>query len=262
MTGDDSEVALERALWGGLRRYTPAQIALGRVGASLPTAELLRFSTAHARARDAVHAPFHAQQLASSLEAQGFATLEARSMARDRTVYLHRPDLGRRLDPACVSQLTPPLPPPAQRLTIIVADGLSAQAAERHALPLLLELRPRLEQWSLDAIVVAQQARVALADAIGELRGAEAAVILLGERPGLSAPDSLGVYLLYAPRPGRTDADRNCISNVHAQGLAYANAAHTLETLLHQARRAGRSGIAIKDTSGKPAALDPGQLLS
>jgi len=235
--------------WTELRRYTQARIALGRVGASLPTAEVLRFSMAHARARDAVHTALDAQAIQSALQAAGFATLFARSQAADRAEYLRRPDLGRRLHPDCIAGLTPGGPAPPQRLTVVVADGLSALAATRHALPLLRELRPRLADWSLDAVVVATQARVALADAIGNLRGAEAAVILLGERPGLSAPDSLGIYLLYAPRPGRSDAERNCISNVRQHGLSYAEAAHCLHSLLGQARRAGRSGIAIKPGS-------------
>lgn len=241
--------------WSDLRRYTQARIALGRVGASLKTSAVLDFSLAHARARDAVHAALQTEELRSALERAGFATLLATSQATDRAEYLRRPDLGRRLHPDCVAGLTPGEAVPPHRLTMVIGDGLSALAAARHALPLLLALRPQLDDWALDAVVIATQARVALADPIGELRGAEAAVILLGERPGLSAPDSLGVYLLYAPRPGRTDAERNCISNVRQQGLPYAEAAHKLHYLLAQARLAGRSGLAIKDGSRIPSQL-------
>ncbi len=245
--------------WTDLRRYTQAHIALGRVGASLPTSEVLSFSMAHARARDAVQAALDVPAIRDVLEHAGFPALPAKSQASDRAEYLRRPDLGRRLDPHCMEALKPVGLIPPHRLTVVVADGLSALAVTRHALPLLMELRPRLADWSLDTVIVATQARVALADAIGELRGAEAAVILLGERPGLSAPDSLGAYLLYAPRPGRTDAERNCISNIRGQGLSYAEAAHKLQFLLGQARQAGRGGLAIKDSSSGQAGL-PGPL--
>ncbi len=138
---------------------------------------------------------------------------------------------------------------PKDRLTVIVADGLSAIAAKEHALHLLLALRGLLLDWTIDTIMIATQARVALSDQIGELRGAEATLILLGERPGLSSPDSLGAYLTYGPQPGRSDAERNCVSNIHAAGLSYAEAAHKIDHLLRRSREAGRSGVAIKDDS-------------
>ena len=239
--------------WQALRRYTPARIALGRVGASLPTAEVLAFSMAHARARDAVHLPLDRAFVAASLIEQGFATLCVESQAADRSEYLRRPDLGRALLPACRELLHPASPVPAHRLTIVVGDGLSSLAPIRHALPLLVAFRSQLAgcstQWELDTVFLATQARVALADQIGALRGAEAVVMMLGERPGLSSPDSLGVYLTYAPRPGLTDADRNCISNVRHEGLSYAEAAYKLHYLLEQARLASRSGVLIKDAS-------------
>ena len=209
--------------WSGLRRFTPARIALGAVGASLPTSELLAFSLAHARARDAVHLAFESEALAASFEAAGFPILYARSQATNRLEYLSRPDLGRRLDPASVPALTLHGPAPANRLTVVVADGLSSLAAARHALPLLLALKPHLSSWQLDSVVLATEARVALSDPIGQLREAEAVLILLGERPGLSSVDSLGAYLTYAPRPGRTDAERNCVSNIRIGGLPYEN---------------------------------------
>jgi ethanolamine ammonia-lyase small subunit len=239
--------------WQALRKYTSARIALGRVGSSLPTAEVLGFSMAHARARDAVHLPLDADALAAALEQAGFPTLRARSLAANRSEYLRRPDLGRRLHTDCRAALTPSEPPPAHRLTVVVGDGLSALAPTRHALPLLVAVREQITRltfnWEMDAVIIASQARVALSDEIGELRGAEAAVILLGERPGLSSPDSLGVYMTYAPRPGRTDAERNCLSNVRREGLSYAEAAYKLIYLLDQARLRGASGVAIKDSS-------------
>jgi ethanolamine ammonia-lyase small subunit len=239
--------------WFGLRRYTPARLALGRVGASLPTREVLAFSMAHAGARDAVHLPFDADALELSLQQAGFSTVQVRSRATHRAEYLRRPDLGRRLHPDCKALLVSAEPAPAHRLTLVIGDGLSSLAPTRHALPLMLELRAQLDPlaagWQLDSLVIARQARVGLADEIAELRGAEAAVILLGERPGLSSPDSLGIYMTYAPRPGRTDAERNCLSNIREAGLSYAEAAYKLVYLLEQARLAGRSGVAIKDGS-------------
>ncbi len=245
--------------WSALRRHTPARIALGRIGASLPTGEVLAFSMAHARARDAVHLPLDSDALALSLEAAGFRTVQVRSLAAGRSEYLRRPDLGRRLHPQAHAVLALEQPAPPHRLALVVADGLSSLAATRHALPLLLALRaelhpegrsaPSLPGWEPDTIVIASEARVALADQIGALRGAEAVVLLIGERPGLSSPDSLGIYLTYAPHPGRSDAERNCLSNVREQGLSYAEAAYKLHWLLNQARLAGKSGVAIKDHS-------------
>jgi ethanolamine ammonia-lyase small subunit len=170
-------------------------------------------------------------------------------MARDRREYLCRPDLGRSLAPECVANLRVDKRRPGL-LSVVVADGLAPMAAERNAVALLKYLREGLEGWTLDRVVVATQARVALGDAIGELRGAEAVLILLGERPGLTSPDSLGAYLTYAPRVGRTDAERNCISNIRAGGLSAELAARRLAQLLKGARALGMSGVGLKDTSG------------
>ena len=244
--------------WVSLRRFTEARIALGRVGGSLPTAEVLSFSLAHARARDAVHLPLDTEAVAASFDRAGFAVLRARSQAATRQEYLSRRDLGRRLDPDCVASLRENGAPPPQRLTFIVADGLSSLAITRHALPLIQELRSRISGWAIDAVVIATQARVALGDEIGSLRRAAAVVVFIGERPGLSSPDSLGIYMTYAPRPGRSDAERNCISNVREAGLTYPDAAARLGRLLQQARLAGGSGTAIKDrseASGAPRLL-------
>ena len=250
--------------WRALRRYTPARLALGRVGASLPTREVLNFSMAHAQARDAVHLPLDAEALAAAMGEAGFQTLCVRSRATTRAEYLRRPDLGRRLHPGDTAKVLALEPSARQRLTVVVGDGLSSLAPARHALPLLLAVQAQLAQlqgWSLDApILLATQARVALADEVGQLRGSDAVVMLLGERPGLSSPDSLGVYLTYAPRIGCSDAQRNCLSNVRQQGMSYAETAYRLLYLLEQVCAAGRSGVAIKDGSSwldTPPALAP-----
>jgi ethanolamine ammonia-lyase small subunit len=234
--------------WLALRRYTDARVALGRVGASLPTREVLDFDMAHARARDAVQIPLDTSALEEQLNKAGFTTLHAHSRAANRSEYLRRPDLGRQLAAECREALRM-REPTDRRLTVVVADGLSAFAAVRHAVPLLAELRGRLTAWSLDAVIIATQARVALADEVGELRGSEALAILIGERPGLSSPDSLGIYMTYAPRRGRIDAERNCISNIRPGGLHYDEAAFRLHYLLEQARLQGESGVAVKDLS-------------
>ena len=267
MSADEfAEIARgDRERWTHLSRYTPARVALGRVGASLPTAEVLAFSLAHARARDAVHLPLDTEALAAALEAEGFATVQVRSQARDRSEYLRRPDLGRRLHSEDRVLLLDQAPPaPAGRLTCVVADGLSSLAPARHALPLLQELRSRLTReacpWRVDTVILASQARVALGDEIGELRGATAVVVLIGERPGLSSPDSLGLYLTYAPHPGCSDAERNCISNVRSGGLSYAEAAYKLDYLLDRALAAGVTGVSVKDASEWQPELSAGAL--
>ncbi len=254
--------------WAELRRHTPARIALGRAGSSLPTAELLRFNAAHAQARDAVHLPLDSATLAADLAAAGFATLQVRSQASHREQYLRRPDLGRRLDAASAACLLDarrglslqPMEQPVDLLfdlTIVLADGLSAQATQRHALPLLLALRAALglgsgqvPTLSLAPLVIAEQARVALADEVGALLQTRVVLILLGERPGLSSPDSLGAYLTHAPAIGLTDAMRNCVSNIRPAGLPYAQAAQRIAWLLHESLRRRLSGVALKDDSG------------
>jgi ethanolamine ammonia-lyase small subunit len=237
--------------WHALRRYTPARIALGRCGASLPTDELLRFGVAHAQARDAVHLPFDAAALANELQALGFETIEVASAAGDRATYLRRPDLGRRLDDASRERLASVDRDDGDvtRLGVVVGDGLSAAAVHAHAVPLLREARPLLEAagFRLAPIVLAHQARVALGDEIGAVLGVQAVAVLIGERPGLSSPDSLGVYLTWAPRVGRVDAERNCISNIRAAGLGYAETAHKLAWLLVGAQLLGATGVALKE---------------
>lgn len=231
--------------WQDLRSHTAARIGLGRVGASMPTAELLRFGLAHAQARDAVHSVLDAAVLAQALQAAGFRTMEVKSMAPDRQTYLLRPDLGRRIDPESRLLLEQA---PRVDIALVIADGLSAQAAARHALPVAMLLRDALGGWPAP-VVIAQQGRVALGDDIGAALGARLAIVMLGERPGLSSPDSLGIYLTWGPRPGRMDSERNCISNVRPEGLSYEAAAHKLHYLVRQALVRQLSGVALKDES-------------
>lgn len=236
--------------WADLRRHTPARIALGRAGSSLPSVELLRFAAAHAQARDAVHIALDTRKLSDDLAAQGLATLTVRSRAADRTSYLRRPDQGRRLDAADALRLHASARGTVD-LALVLGDGLSAVALQQHAAPLLAALLPSLAPGlRLAPLVIATQARVALADEIGALLQARLVLILLGERPGLSAPDSLGAYLTHAPQIGCQDAQRNCVSNIRPAGLPLALAAKRLAWLLHEALRRRLSGVALKDDSG------------
>jgi ethanolamine ammonia-lyase small subunit len=251
--------------WSALRAFTPARIALGRTGASQPTAALLAFSLAHAQARDAVHEAFDAASMSIELQADGVQTIVVHSRATDRPMYLRRPDLGRRLDAASCDRLRKAAEDAkaAPDLVLVVADGLSALAVSRHAQPMLKAIRSQLPGWSIGPVVLAEQARVALGDDVGELLGARAVALLVGERPGLTSPDSLGIYLTWAPRVGRSDAERNCISNIRPEGLSYEQAAVTLAGLLEGAKRLGTSGIMLKDETPTPASealgarLDP-----
>jgi ethanolamine ammonia-lyase small subunit len=239
--------------WQALRRHTAARIGLGRVGASMPTAELLRFGLAHAAARDAVHGALDGAALAGALQAQGFDALQVSSMAPDRQAYLLRPDLGRSLHPDSRALLQQA---PRADIALVIADGLSAQAATRHALPVAMLLRAALGGWPAP-VIVAQQGRVALGDDIGAALGARLAIVMLGERPGLSSPDSLGIYLTWSPRPGRMDSERNCISNVRPAGLDYAAAARKLYFLMTQALLRQTSGVMLKDESDTAQPLAP-----
>ena len=235
--------------WIALRRHTPARISLGRAGTSLPTHELLRFAAAHALARDAVHLPLDVEALLAELgPAADVATpLHVTSRASSRVEYLTRPDLGRQLAPASADLLAADA---AVGLCIVIGDGLSAIAAQRHAAPLLAELATA--GVAADRVVVATQARVALGDEIGERLGAALVLMLLGERPGLSSPDSLGAYLTWAPKPGRADSERNCVSNIRPEGLPLAQAAVRVAWLVRESRRRRVTGIALKDDSEVP----------
>jgi ethanolamine ammonia-lyase small subunit len=226
--------------WTDLRRFTPARVALGRAGDGLPTAAHLDFQAAHAAARHAVHAALDVATLQTELAAAGLDSIPIHSEAPDRRTYLLRPDLGRRLR-NCTT-----LPRAPGAMLFVVCDGLSAIAVQRHAVPLLRHIVPRLH-GSMAPIVIAEQGRVALGDQIGEAMGAEAVSVLIGERPGLSAADSLGVYLTWQPRPGRTDAERNCTSNVRSEGLPPQAAADKLLWLIGQMRRLRLTGVLLKD---------------
>ena len=235
--------------WRPLRSLTSARIALGRAGGSLPTPELLSFQLDHARARDAVQMEFDDATIARDIESRGQRVLRVNTQAASRAAFLKRPDLGRRLDDASQTLLANTrkqiVEPPD--LVIIITDGLSAAAAHALAIPLLSELLTRLNGWSLAAIVIARFGRVALQDDIGGILSAKIALTLIGERPGLGSPDSLGAYLVHTPAPGLTDARRNCVSNIHAKGLPHALAADTICWLLTESRRRGISGVALKN---------------
>ena len=239
--------------WHAWRAATPARLALGRAGSGMPTDETLRFGWAHAMARDAIHAALDADALERVLQTQGWTVARARSRAADRTTYLRRPDLGRQLDADDAARLRAGRVAAfgaAHEVCIVIGDGLSSLAIERHAVPLLAALRRRLpEDTRFAPVVIAAQARVALADEIGELFGARLSVMLIGERPGLSSPDSLGLYLTHGPRRGRHDAERNCISNVRLEGLSYEAAAFKLAWLMREALRRGLTGVGLKDES-------------
>ncbi len=235
-----------------LRDLTPARVGLGRAGASMPTRALLEFTLDHARARDAVHAAFDIPALVSGLGDLGLAAFEVCSRARNRKDYLRRPDLGRTLDPAS-QHLLASHNGGSCRLALVVADGLSPTAVKAHSIELIRSLIPRLavERIEIGHAVVASGARVALGDEIGAILGARMVVVLIGERPGLSAPDSLGAYLTFAPRPGRTDAERNCVSNIHGSGLGYDEAAFKIAWLIREGLAREVTGVALKDDSGE-----------
>jgi ethanolamine ammonia-lyase small subunit len=236
--------------WAPLRELTAARIALGSAGGSLPTARQLEFQADHARARDAVHAALDAESLAGELARAGLEVIHAHSAAADRATYLQRPDLGRRLDDASRARLATSASDPHDAV-LVVADGLSALAVQRHAASLAADVAGRLraDGWRLAPVVIVRQGRVAIGDEVGALLGAGLVAVLIGERPGLSAPDSLGVYLTHDPRPGRVDAERNCISNIRPEGLPIPAAAHRLAWLMTEARRRAVTGIRLRDES-------------
>ena len=234
-----------------LRNLTPARVGLGRSGAGVPTEALLAFTLDHARARDAVHAAFDAAAVTQGLGDLGLPTSEVRSRAGDRKDYLRRPDLGRQLDEASQQALSETSGAPC-RLAIVVGDGLSSAAVNRHAVELVRRLVPHLTAagFGIGRAVVASGARVALGDEIGAMLGADMIVMLIGERPGLSTPDSLGAYLTINPRIGLTDAERNCVSNIHGAGLGYDEAAFKIAWLVREGSARQVTGVALKDESG------------
>ena len=257
--------------WRRLRQFTAARIGLGRSGVSLPTRELLAFQLAHAQARDAVHTPLDFDQLSQQLEAlaDDYPLLNQRpplrlhSEAVDRPTYLQRPDLGRSLDQAsrvllkqeqaATGNSATDTTESAFDLAIVIADGLSATAIASNAAAFIGQLCQQIQasqhDWSLAPITLVEQGRVAIGDDVGELLNARMVLMLIGERPGLSSPDSLGLYLTFAPQTGLTDARRNCISNVRPQGLNYGEAASKTLYLMKEAQRLQLSGVDLKDRS-------------
>lgn len=234
--------------WSHLRRHTPARIALGRAGSSLPTGELLAFAADHADARDAVYSEWNLAALIDSLSMIGLPVLSLHSQVQERASYLKRPDLGRGLDKSSAAAVSTAAASETD-VSLIVGDGLSAIAAQRHAASVLVQLVPGLQarRFSIGPICVVRQARVAIQDEIGSLLKARVAVILIGERPGLGAVDSLGAYLVYKPLIGNTDAQRNCISNIRPGSLEPTSAAEALGWLVEQSLIRQISGIHLKD---------------
>jgi ethanolamine ammonia-lyase small subunit len=230
--------------WAELRSTTRARIGLGRTGNAMPVRDVLDFQLAHARARDAVHRTLNTAILTKAIP----DSMITRSQAPDRTTYLRRPDLGRKLDPAA----RPPSSDPYDAV-FVIADGLSAAGVQHQAPALLNVCLARLTGWSIAPVVIATQARVALGDEIGAGFQATLCVMLIGERPGLTVANSLGVYLTYQPRPGRRDSERNCLSNIHADGLSIETAADMLVWLMTEARNRKLTGVALKADSLLPS---------
>lgn len=248
--------------WHLFRQRTAARIGLGRAGISLPTREVLALAAAHASARDAIHARVDMPKLKAGLAALGLETLSIESNSVDRQRYLLRPDQGRTLSAASHSLLAS-VAKAQHDIAIVIGDGLSARAVNAHALAVVGALLPHVQRMSLTLapVVVATGARVALGDEIGALLKARLVAVLIGERPGLSSPDSLGIYLTYDPRPGRSDAERNCISNVRAEGIAPVDAAAKLAWLMREALSRGLTGVGLKDESDwLPAGTEKAQL--
>jgi ethanolamine ammonia-lyase small subunit len=240
---------LEQDFWAALRSVTAARIGLRRAGASLATAPLLDFKLAHARARDAVHEALDEAQLLEDIGRLGVETLAIASAAEDRQRFLLRPDLGRTLAPGAEERLAPLSGD--YDVAFVVADGLSARAVQTHAQPVLAEAIPalRAQGWRIGPVVVVRYGRVAIGDTVGMLLNARCVAMLIGERPGLSAPDSMGAYLTWQPQPDTKDADRNCISNIRPDGIDYAQASFKLLYLLRAVRAQGISGVRLKDNS-------------
>lgn len=236
--------------WVALKRYTDARIGLGRAGSGQPTREVLKFSLAHAMARDAVTRPMDWAPVEQGLKGLGLGSRRVHSAAESRDIYLRRPDLGRQLHPNSRQALTQEKGP-APDLLILIGDGLSSTAVSANAVPFMTAFLPHVKKngWRMGPVLLAGMARVALGDEAGEYLGAQAVAVLIGERPGLSSPDSLGIYLTYAPKVGRTDAERNCISNVRVGGLSYEEGAFKLAWLLREALRRRLTGVQLKDES-------------
>jgi ethanolamine ammonia-lyase small subunit len=245
--------------WHELKQFTPARIALGRTGISLPTRACLDFQLAHALARDAVNIPLNFAKLEQHLNLQGHQTLVLPTQAENQSIYLQRPDLGRLLSTSAIACLERALPPTAADAVVVIADGLSSMAIEHHAKPFLSLLLPKLQQigYALAPLCLVKHGRVAIGDAIAEHFSARLCIVLIGERPGLSSPDSMGIYFTYQAKPGTsTDANRNCISNIHKSGLGYEQALEKLLFLIKKAEELLLSGVCLKDETTDAAPND------
>lgn len=237
--------------WESLKRFTDARIAIGRSGASLPTEEVLSFALAHARARDAVHTSFCPQPIEQGLQSLGLATIRAKSRVPDRATYLARPDYGRRLSRASAEALSALDAAPSD-IAIVIADGLSTTAVAENAVAFISHLLPMLREANLTLapVAIVENGRVALGDEVGALLKARMVIMAIGERPGLSSVDSLGAYLTFGPKIGRSDAERNCISNIRPAGLKPKLAADKAFWLTHEALRRGLTGVNLKEAAG------------
>ncbi|XOB61266.1 ethanolamine ammonia-lyase subunit EutC [Campylobacterota bacterium DY0563] len=254
---NDNQNVIENP-WAALREYTDARIGLGRAGVSIPTTESLNFQLAHAQAQDAVHLPLDVETVIEQLENANlyqeiFTPILLHSQAVNRTTYLQRPDLGRRLDKKSIETLTKvnTLKDEKYDLSIVVVDGLSSLAIKENAAifikKLIEELNTDKESWNLAPITIVQQGRVAIGDEVGEILNSKTTIVLIGERPGLSSPDSMGLYLTYNPKVGLTDESRNCISNIRIEGLSYEEGIKKAMYLLKESRRLELSGVNLKD---------------
>ena len=234
-------------VWGTLRALTEARIGLARSGASLATRPMLELRLAHARARDAVQAELDIPRLAAEAAAFGLPVLRVESAAAAREEFVRRPDRGRVLAPEAAAALAPHAG--AHDVAFVLADGLSAGAVQRHAVPLLATALPVLRDggWRIAPLVIVRGGRVAIGDAVAAALGAASVVVLLGERPGLSAPESMGTYVTWSPHARTTDAERNCISNIRAGGLDAAAAAAQVVALLGAMRARGCSGVGLRE---------------
>lgn len=243
-----SHVAGRADDWSAVRDLTPARVGLGRAGGSAPTAAHLSFRAAHARARDAVGHTFDASAIAADLAAAGHASVVVASAAESRAEYVRRPDLGRTLADDSLATLRG-LDAEPHDLAIVLCDGLSPRAIGQHGARLAAAIAAsgQLDDWSIGVMSIVSNGRVAIGDEIGAALRARFVAVLIGERPGLSVPESIGLYLTFDPRPGRTDAERNCISNIHDQGLEVAAAVRQLANLAMRARLAGLTGVDLKD---------------
>ncbi|ART61745.1 ethanolamine ammonia-lyase [Kushneria marisflavi] len=245
--------------WQQLSEHTDARIGLGRAGGSLPTAPHLAFQLAHAQARDAVHLPLDTEEMMSTLESRFESVVRLHSQASDRSEYLRHPDLGRQLSDESLEQLSA-MNIEQCDLSITVVDGLSARAIHEHAAMLLDHLIPAFESrgWSVGPVALVEQGRVAIGDPMGEALGARMGLVLIGERPGLSSPDSLGVYFTWKPQSGRRDSERNCISNIRPRGQSFEAASRLVLYLLDEASRRELSGVELKDDSVVDSELGDG----